>query len=79
MYITYNCKHKRPLRGSPPWGEPGKIYFIYIENHFNSKNIQKMPEYLLPFEENTIFIARTRQIQKRPFSLAVGAVIIPDV
>jgi len=25
--------------------------------HLNSKNIQKMPEYLLPFEENTIFIA----------------------
>jgi hypothetical protein len=38
-----------------------------------------MPEYLLPFEENMIFIARTRQIQKRPFSLAVGAVIIPGV
>jgi hypothetical protein len=38
-----------------------------------------MPEYLLPFEENTIFITRTRQIQKRPFSLAVGAVIIPGV
>ena len=38
-----------------------------------------MPEYLLPFEENTIFTARTRQIQKRPFSLAVSAVIIPDV
>ena len=38
-----------------------------------------MPEYLLPFEENTIFIAQTRQIQKRPFSLAVGVVIIPGV
>jgi len=47
--------------------------------HFNSKNIQKMPEYLLPFEENTSFIARTRRIQKRPFSLAVGAVIIPSI
>jgi hypothetical protein len=47
--------------------------------HLNSKNIQKMPEYLLPFEENTFFIVRTRQIQKRPFSLVVGAVIIPNV
>ena len=47
--------------------------------HFNSKNIQKMPEYLLPFEENTIFIVQTRRIQKRPFYLAVGAVIIPCV
>ena len=38
-----------------------------------------MPEYLLPFEENTIFIVRTRQIQKRPFSLVGGTVIIPRV
>jgi hypothetical protein len=38
-----------------------------------------MPAYFLPFEENTIFIAGTRQIQKRPFSLSVGAVIIPRV
>jgi hypothetical protein len=38
-----------------------------------------MPEYLLPFEENTIFVARTQQIQKRPFSLAVSAVIIPSI
>jgi hypothetical protein len=60
-------------------GQPDKIYFVYTENHFNSKNIQKMPEYLLPFEENTIFLARTRQIQKRPFSLAIGAVIIPGI
>jgi hypothetical protein len=60
-------------------GQPDKIYFVYTENHFNSKNIQKMPEYFLSFEENTIFIALTRQIQKRPFSLAVGAVIIPGV
>jgi len=60
-------------------GQPDKIYFVYTENHLNSKNIQKMPEYLLPFEENTIFVARTRQIQKRPFSLAVGVVIIPGV
>jgi hypothetical protein len=38
-----------------------------------------MPEYLLPFEENTIFITQTRQILKRPFSLADGVVIIPGV
>jgi len=60
-------------------GQPDKIYFVYTENHLNSKNIQKKPEYFLPFAENTIFIARTRQIQKRPFSLTVGAVIIPGV
>jgi len=31
-------------------GQPDKIYFVYTENHLNSKNIQKMPEYLLPFD-----------------------------
>jgi hypothetical protein len=38
-----------------------------------------MPEYLLPFEENTIFIVQIRRFQKRPFSLAGGTVIIPRV
>jgi hypothetical protein len=36
-----------------------------------------MPEYLLAFEENTIYIAQTRQTQKRRFSLVIGTVIIP--
>jgi hypothetical protein len=35
-----------------------------------------MPEYFSAFGENTIFVVPIQLIEKRPFSLAVSAVII---